>query len=76
MNIKENTDGTCDITVKCFCCGQLKVVQAKTVDFHAWQHGKFAQDAFPYLNAGKRELLISRTCETCFDEMFPAEEYE
>lgn len=43
-------------------------------DYWAWHEGKFAQDAFPYLTIAERELLISQTCNDCFDQMFPAEE--
>ena len=28
----------------------------------------------PYLNAGEREILISKTCDECFDKMFPYQE--
>ena len=39
------------------------------MDLQAWIKGKHAQDAFPYLNAGERELLISGICNSCFDKM-------
>jgi hypothetical protein len=35
-----------------------------------WQAGKYIQDAMPYLSKGERELLISGTCDECFDKMF------
>jgi hypothetical protein len=41
-------------------------------DMVEWQEGKYIQDAMPYLSAAERELLISGTCGTCFDEMFPS----
>jgi len=34
----------------------------------------FMQDIFPELSLGDRELLISGTCGTCWDKLFPHEE--
>ena len=33
--------------------------------------GEFAQDCFPYLTAGQRELMISNTCDDCWNKFFP-----
>ena len=35
---------------------------------------KFMQDIFPELPIEDRELLISGTCGTCWDKLFPHEE--
>jgi hypothetical protein len=43
-------------------------------DYNQWQGGKLVQDAFPYLSADEREILISGTCGPCFDAMFSEEE--
>jgi len=32
----------------------------------------FMQDIFPELSVGDRELLISGTCNTCWDKLFPS----
>lgn len=32
------------------------------------------QDIFPELSIGDRELIISQTCNTCWQAMFPIEE--
>lgn len=46
-------------------------VYVKTDDYDKFRHGEgYVQTLFPYLSAGKRELLISQTCESCFDDMF------
>lgn len=40
-------------------------------DWDAWKSGELLiQDAFWYLTAGEREILISKICGKCFDEMF------
>jgi hypothetical protein len=36
----------------------------------------YAQDAFPHLTADERELLISGTCGSCFNAMFPEDDEE
>jgi hypothetical protein len=60
--------------VICQTCYKKYTMHISKNDFYAWEHGKYVQDAFPYLNADERELLISHTCGSCFDAMFPEEE--
>ena len=55
---------------QCRCCGKVERIVANVNDFIAWQGGSLIQDAMPYLSAGGRELLVSKTCEPCFDAMF------
>lgn len=50
----------------------IKVKEKDLVDF--LQNGKHAQKAFPYLREGERELLISGTCDKCWDDFFGKEE--
>lgn len=55
------------MTVKIICpfCGNEHFVAVGEEDFFAWQNGKLAQDAFPYLTATEREQLISKLCPAC-----------
>jgi hypothetical protein len=62
--------------VICQICSNRCLMWIDPEDFHAFQNGTFAQVAFPYLTAAERELLISRTCGPCFDEMFPEDDEE
>ena len=40
-------------------------------DMEAWVSGdKYIQEALPYLTAAERELLISQTCDNCWQEMY------
>lgn len=66
------------ITVETYCpmCHQFHYVEVNERDFYAWQSGKLAQDAFPYLTAEEREMLISGICSDCWDKMFGEEEEE
>ena len=64
------------ITVETVCpfCGHVNKVKVNAADFWDWNDGKLAQDAFPYLSADEREMLISGICSTCWDNMFSEEE--
>ena len=56
---------------QCCLCKNYSIVSVHQTDFDAWQNtGKFVQDAFPYLSKGDRELLISKTCNKCWQDMF------
>lgn len=64
------------IETHCPICHQFHYVEVNERDFYAWQGGKLAQDAFPYLSSDEREMLISGTCPECWDKMFSEEEDE
>jgi hypothetical protein len=51
-------------------CGELLYVVADDKDFAAWESGVPVQKAMPYLSPSDREILISSTCEKCWDRMF------
>ena len=58
----------------CRVCKNQVEMQVHIEDVTAWENGKLIQDAMPYLTPGEREVLISGTCEPCFDRMFGSEE--
>ncbi|SVC55010.1 uncharacterized protein METZ01_LOCUS307864 [marine metagenome] len=58
------------INVRCWRCEGVTTVHAALEDIQAWQDGTLVQDAMPYLNTEERELLISRTCDSCWDKMY------
>jgi hypothetical protein len=64
------------VETKCPVCKKTEHIYVNQTDFVAWQEGKFAQDAFPYLTPAQREQLISGTCAPCWDKLFPPEEDE
>lgn len=64
------------IKIECSCssCGGTKILDVDEEMLIAWSERKIlAQRAFPHLSVDDRELLISGTCGTCFDEMFKEE---
>lgn len=60
---------TLEIKTKCFECLTNFSLMVDPVDRGRMQLGVHIQDAMPYLTAGERELIISNTCEKCFDTM-------
>lgn len=59
----------------CTVCEEQSVVRVKEADYEAWNTRKlFIQEAFPYLSADERELLVSGTHSSCWDTLFDAEE--
>ncbi len=61
-----------EIQVVCPCpfCGHGHSVWVNEIDYLDWQDGELVQNAFPYLSAEEREILISGICPTCWDGMF------
>ena len=56
--------------VTCPFCGEEHLISVNTEDYWAWEDGELVQNAFPYLSADEREMLISGICPTCWDKMF------
>ena len=72
--MKINYKETCIVT-SCPFCGHANEVEVNDADYWDWQDGTLVQDAFPYLNAGEREMLISGICPTCWDSMFGMDDH-
>ena len=58
------------MNLQCVHCDETYQINLNYEDVQAWKDGTLIQDALPYLNADQRELLISKTCGSCFDKMF------
>lgn len=71
INYKEVT-----IVTVCPFCGHANEVAVNEADYWDWQDGALVQDAFPYLTADEREMLISGICPTCWAETFGDEDEE
>ena len=58
-------------TIFCAVCKKSYQVKYFQKDYIDWKYNNaFIQQAFPYLTADERELLLTATCGPCFDEMF------
>ena len=58
------------IVKACPFCGHAHEVAVNECDYWAWEDGELAQNAFPYLSADEREILISGICPRCWAETF------
>ena len=65
------------ITIETVCpvCGTINYVTVAKADLAKYEadDGMLIQDAFPYLSADEREMLISGICPKCWDMMFSGE---
>ena len=51
---------------ECPFCGEYHEVLVSEADYAAWQGGELVQNAFPYLSADEREILVSGICSECW----------
>lgn len=68
-----------DMKIKCKCwrCRKSFVIRCWRKDYDSWKSGEqLLQEAFYYLSDGNRELLLSNTCDDCWNELFGSEESE
>lgn len=65
-----------NLDIVCPICGRYTSVVVDENDYLDWKGGKLVQDAFWYLDANERELLISGICPHCWDSMFGDEQEE
>ena len=57
--------------VKCRSCGRDFMFNITDEQYKQYVNGEnLIQRIFPELSASQRELLISRTCEDCWDKLF------
>lgn len=58
------------LVTECIHCRRPAEIEVSRAEYKAWMLGTPTQTAFPTMSADDRELLISGTCGTCFDQMF------
>ena len=59
-----------DTEIKCMCCNKSYTIKCDAIDYMRWMSGELIQNAMPYLSVDERELMISKICGSCFDEMY------
>lgn len=68
---------TLTVKVKCRYCNKNFDVDVGDDDYNDWKNGKgYIEDLLPYLTKGQRELLISNTCDECWEGLFGLEDDE
>ena len=60
-------------TIECKHCKESHSFKAREDGLEAWKRGGFIQEVLDDLEDWQRELLISGTCNDCFDKLFPPE---
>jgi len=63
-------------TQPCISCGKRAQLEVVKSEYEAWQGGQLIQRAMPSLPESQRELLISGTCDACWDELFADDDEE
>ena len=63
---------TMDLSIQCKYCNKVYIIEAiDPNDYQKWHNGEaFIQDVMNYLSPADRELMISRTCDNCWNKMF------
>ena len=60
-----------NVNVRCSCCNKLYQLEMTDEQYQKYVSGKgYIQDIFSDWTPGLRELLISRTCQTCWNKIF------
>ena len=59
-----------EINVNCVECGESHNITVDRMDYFHFQQGELPQHAFPYLSSTDQQLLVSKICGECFEEMF------
>lgn len=70
---------TCEIT--CRICREAVKINESPDNIRRWielprSERPLIQDAFPNLQDYERELILTATCNSCFEDMFSEEEKE
>ena len=57
-----------DVMIECKFCQAFYTVPVDENAYNDWQNGEgFIQDLMPELSPEERELLLSKTCEECWN---------
>lgn len=60
-----------NIRITCERCGKTYQVKLNKADLERWTSGEGTiQQCLPYLSCADRELIMSHTCNECFEQMF------
>ena len=63
------------LQLECAHCDYGEEITVPEADYDAWTGGmKLIQDVFDYLTPAQRELMLSNTCDTCWNKFFPNRE--
>jgi hypothetical protein len=58
-----------ELIITCSRCRMKISIKFNFENLRGWVRGELIQNAFPYLNVGEREIMISQLCSRCCDEI-------
>jgi hypothetical protein len=58
------------IGVHCTKCGTAHEFAVPATNYFRWRNGELVQNAFPEIPREGRELLVSGSCDACFNKQF------
>jgi len=65
-------DTPVELTITCWMCGEKQdTINMTHGQLLQWRNGVKIQHIFPEMTTDTRELIVSGTCGTCFDKLFP-----
>lgn len=67
--MKANPERPITLTFACGGCDHTEDITMKFKDHAAWRGGTPIQEVLGYLTPGQRELMKTRTCGPCFDQL-------
>ena len=67
-----------ELKVSCRMCKKTHSMKVRVEDYFLFDspNRPHIQTIFPYLSPAERELLLSQTCEECWNKMFRGEDDE
>ena len=63
-----------ELELECKYCDHEETITVVEADYIAWHNGELIQDVMCYLTDAQRELMISNTCDDCWNRFFPDED--
>ena len=70
--VAANDNRSLVVKAPCRLCAGVTALMVNHEDWSEYCRGEgYIQELFPYLSAGEREVLMSNTCESCWNEIFP-----
>ena len=59
------------IETECYICGQQYSIEVSKECYDAWQEGLLDDDVLRDVSDEDRELLVTKTCDSCWQILFP-----
>ena len=59
------------IETECNICGQQYSIEVSKECYDAWQKGLLDDDVLRDVSDEDRELLVTKTCDSCWQTLFP-----